>query len=76
MVDISDMPKSLPVGIGWAETFNVDTGTGSGTSVDEQDHQVPFAFTGKIGKLTVKLGPEELTPGERLKIYGAQQTTK
>jgi hypothetical protein len=31
---------------------------------------VPFRFTGKIHKLTVKLGPEELTPAEREMIYG------
>ena len=45
------MPKSLPIGIGWVETFNV--GIDTGTSVDGKDYQVPFAFTGKISKLTV-----------------------
>ena len=74
VVDSRGMPRSLPVGIGWVETFNV--GVDTGTSVDEQDYQVPFAFTGKINKLTVKLGPEELTPGQRMMIYGMQQTTK
>jgi arylsulfatase len=28
--------------------------------VDDKDYQVPFRFTGKIGKLTVKLGPNEM----------------
>ena len=37
----------------------------TGTAVDEQDYQVPFGFTGKIDKVTVKLGPEELTAAER-----------
>jgi len=36
-------------------TFNV--GIDTGTPVDDSDYQVPFAFTGKIDKLTVKLGP-------------------
>ena len=67
-VDTKPMPKSLPVGIGWVETFNV--GIDTGTSVDGQDYQVPFPFTGKIDKLTVKLGPEELTPAEQEMIYG------
>jgi arylsulfatase len=40
--------------------------------VDDKDYQVPFPFTGKIDKLTVKLGPEELTPAEREMIYGTQ----
>jgi arylsulfatase len=31
---------------------------------------VPYKFTGKIGKLTIKLGPEELTPAEREMTYG------
>ncbi len=67
-VDTREMPKSLPVGIGWVETFNV--GVDTGTAVDGKDYQVPFRFTGKIDKLTVKLGPEELTPAEREMIYG------
>jgi hypothetical protein len=28
--------------------------------LDEKDYQVPLRFRGKIGKLTVKLGPNEL----------------
>jgi hypothetical protein len=44
--------------------------------VDDQDYQVPFGFTGKINKLTVKLGPEELTPAEHEMIYGMKQVTK
>ncbi|MCL4501834.1 MAG: arylsulfatase [Deltaproteobacteria bacterium] len=67
-VDRHPMPRSLPIGIGWCETFNV--GIDTGTPVDDQDYQVPFKFTGKINKLTVKLGPEELTPEEREMIYG------
>ena len=67
-VDTHPMPKSLPIGIGWVETFNV--GIDTGTPVDDQDYQVPFKFTGTINKLTVSLGPEQLTPAEREMIYG------
>jgi arylsulfatase A-like enzyme len=67
VVDSHPMPKSLPVGIGWCETFCV--GVDTGTAVDESDYQVPFRFTGKINKLTMALGPEELTPAEREMIY-------
>ncbi len=66
--DSHPMPKSLPIGIGWVETFNV--GVDTGTPVDDQDYQVPFRFTGKIDQLTLKLGPEELTPDEREMIFG------
>jgi len=54
VVDSHPMPKSLPIAIAWDETFNV--GIDTGTSVDDGDYQVPFAFTGNIDKLTVKLG--------------------
>ena len=62
------MPKSLPNSISWTDTFNVGIDTGS--PVDDQDYQVPFPFTGTINKLTVSLGPEQLTPAEREMIYG------
>jgi arylsulfatase len=68
-VDTKPMPKSLPIGIGWVETFNV--GIDTGTPVDDQDYQMPFRFTGKIDKLTMKLGPEDLTPAEREMIFGS-----
>jgi len=54
VMDSHPMPKSLPIAIAWDETFNV--GIDTGTSVDDGDYQVPFAFTGKIDKLTVKTG--------------------
>ena len=45
------------------ETF--DVGIDTRTPVDDKDYQVPFEFTGKITKLTVKLGPEQLTEADR-----------
>jgi S-adenosylmethionine synthetase len=47
--------------LGWAPGGDapfliVDTRTG----VDDKDYQVPFRFTGKLDKLTVKLGPPQL----------------
>ena len=44
------------------ETF--DVGVDTRTPVDDKDYQVPFRFTGKIDKLTVKLGPVQLTSDE------------
>ncbi len=54
VVDTHPMPRSLPVTLAWDEYFNV--GIDTGTPVDDKDYQVPFRFTGKINKLTVKLG--------------------
>jgi arylsulfatase len=69
VVDQHAMPKSLPISTGWTEVFNV--GIDTATSVDENDYQVPFPFTGKLEKLTVKLGPEKLSAAERQKVAKA-----
>jgi len=37
--------------------------------VDDSDYQVPFRFTGKIDKLTVEVGPEELSTADRTMIH-------
>jgi arylsulfatase len=49
---------TVPIIMPWDETF--DVGVDTRTSVDDNDYQVPFRFTGKIAKLTIKLGPEQL----------------
>jgi len=66
VVDSHPMPKSLPIAISWAEYFNV--GLDTGTPVDDNDYQVPFRFTGKIIKLTVKLGSDERSPADKAKV--------
>jgi arylsulfatase A-like enzyme len=38
-----------------------DVGADTRTPVDDKDYQVPFRFTGKLDKLTFKLGPVQLT---------------
>jgi hypothetical protein len=63
VVDSHPMPRSLPITIGWTDVFHV--GTDVGTPVDDADLQSPFPFTGKLDKLTIKLGPEQLTPADR-----------
>jgi arylsulfatase A-like enzyme len=45
------------------ETF--DVGVDTRTPVDDKDYQVPFAFTGKIDKVTINVGPEQLTDEDR-----------
>jgi arylsulfatase len=63
VVDTHPMPKSLPIAVAWDETFNV--GLDTGTPVDDKDYSVPFRFTGKIKRLTVEIGPRELSSAEQ-----------
>jgi len=54
------LPHTQPLIWAWDETF--DVGLDTGTPVDDKDYQVPFAFTGKLGKITVDLGETSATP--------------
>jgi arylsulfatase A-like enzyme len=54
------LPKTQPLIWAWDETF--DVGSDTGTPVDDKDYQVPFAFTGKLGKITVDLGESNISP--------------
>jgi len=38
-----------------------------------QDYQIPFAFTGKIDKLTIALDPPKLTPADIKKLMEANK---
>jgi arylsulfatase len=51
------------------ETF--DVGLDTRTGVNDKDYQVPFAFNGKIDKLTVKLGPMQLSAADETKVREA-----
>jgi arylsulfatase A-like enzyme len=51
------------------ETF--DVGIDTRTGVNDKDYQVPFAFDGKIHKLTVNLGPMQLTAADETKMREA-----
>ncbi len=53
------MEHTLPFSLQWDETF--DVGMDTGTPVDDKDYQVPFAFTGKLDKVTVSLKPSQLS---------------
>jgi arylsulfatase A-like enzyme len=52
------IPHTIPFLMAIDETF--DVGIDTRTSVDDKDYQVPFAFTGTLAKLTIKLGPDQL----------------
>jgi hypothetical protein len=59
------LPKTQPLIWAWDETF--DVGLDTGTPVDDKDYQVPFAFTGKLGKITIDLGESSVSP-EAIKL--------
>jgi arylsulfatase len=57
------IPHSVPFIFGVDESF--DVGSDTGTSVEDKDYQPPFAFSGILHKLTIKLEPAQLSPGEK-----------
>jgi arylsulfatase len=64
------MEKTIPLIFAIDETFDIGSDTGS--SVDDQDYQVPFTFTGTIDKLTIALQPPQLTPADVEKLKQAE----
>jgi arylsulfatase A-like enzyme len=74
-VAIQKMEHTIPVTLQWDESF--DIGVDTGTPVDDKDYQVPFRFTGKLAKLTIKLDRPKLTAeDERRLMQGAQRSNK
>ena len=59
------VPHTIPSLMSFDETF--DVGIDTRTSVDDKDYQVPFRFTGKLNKLSIKLGPSQLTAADQQK---------
>ena len=57
------MEHTIPLILQWDETF--DIGSDTGTPVDDQDYQVPFKFTGKLDKLTLKIDRPSSRPRTR-----------
>ena len=65
------MERTLPFILAWDE--NLDVGSDTGTPVDDKDYQVPFAFTGKIIKLTLTIDRPQLTPEDIKKLQAAMR---
>ena len=72
VVSTQKMERSIPIMLPIDETF--DIGAKTGTPVDDRDYQVPFAFTGKIDKLTFTVEPPKLTPEDEKKLADAYRT--
>ena len=54
--------RTIPFLMTIDETF--DIGVDMRTPVDDQDYKVPFRFTGKLAKLTIKLEREQLAAAD------------
>ena len=68
------IPFTIPFLMTLDETF--DVGVDTRTPVDDNDYQVPFRFTGKLNKLTFKLGPTQLTNDDHQVIQHALAKAK
>ena len=68
------MEHSIPFILQWDESL--DIGSDTGTSVNDADYSVPFAFTGKIEKITLAIERPKLTPADIEKLKQAQHEKK
>ena len=57
--------RTIPLVMQWDENF--DIGADTGTPVAD-DYQVPFRFTGKLDKLTLKIDRPKLTPEDERRL--------
>jgi hypothetical protein len=69
-VATNKVPHTAPFLLTIDETF--DVGVDTRTPVDDKDYQVPFRLTGKLDKLTFKLGPVQLTRDDQQTIQHAR----
>jgi len=74
VVATQKMERTVPLILPVCETF--DVGSKTGTPVDDRDYQTPFAFTGKINKLTVSVEPPKLTPEDVKKLEEANRAAQ
>jgi arylsulfatase A-like enzyme len=68
------MERTLPLILQWDENF--DVGADTGTPVNDADYQIPFKFTGKLNKLTLKIDRPKLTPADEKKLMEATRNNK
>lgn len=65
------MEHTLPMILQWDESF--DIGSDTLTGVNDADYKPPFAFTGKLNKLTVKVDRPTLSPEDIKKLEDAMK---
>jgi arylsulfatase len=68
------MERTIPLILQWDESL--DIGSDTLTGVDDRDYQPPFAFTGKINKITLTIDRPKLTPEDERKLMQATRNNK
>ena len=66
------MARTLPIILAWDE--NMDIGSDTGTPVDDAVYKVPFAFTGKIDDLKLRIDRPVLSDADKAKLEAAMKT--
>jgi arylsulfatase len=74
VVATQKMERTLPFLLAWDE--NLDVGSDTGTPVDDADYQVPFAFTGRVDKITLSIDRPTLSHADIQKLQQAQRNNK
>ena len=60
------IPRTISIVVTVDETF--DVGMDTGTTIDDRDYTLPFAFSGKLSNVKVKLAPPFLSPDDLKKL--------
>ena len=68
------MERTLPFILQWDESL--DIGSDTGTPVNDADYQTPFAFTGKLIKVSLTIDRPKLTPEDIKKLEQMQHEKK
>jgi len=71
VVDTKEMKRTLPMILQWDEAF--DIGSDTLTGVNDADYKPPFAFTGRLNKLTIKVDRPQLSPADIKKLEAAMK---
>jgi hypothetical protein len=74
VVATQQMERTLPLILQWDENF--DVGADTGTPVNDADYQVPFGFTGRLDKLTLKIDRPKLTSADEARLREAQRNNR
>jgi arylsulfatase len=68
------MEHTIPFILQWDEAL--DIGSDTGTPVNDADYKTPFAFTGKLNKITLTIDRPKLSPEDIKKLEAAQRNNK
>jgi arylsulfatase len=68
------MEQTVPFILQWDEAL--DVGSDTGTSVNDADYSAPFAYNGKINRITLTIDRPKLTPEDVKKLEQARRNNK